>query len=123
MNNPLIRKGLMAGPIQTHSQPKRSVKSKRIKRFVIERDVPAIGQSDEEALAGASAHSCGVVDAMQAENKQIEWEHSYVTGNKTFCIYRAADVSLIHEHAERSGFPASIVTEISAEIGPHTASG
>ena len=48
---------------------------------------------------------------------------SYVAGDKTFCIYLADDEALIHEHAERSGFPASIVTEVRKMIDPVTAEG
>ena len=48
--------------------------------------------------------------AMKAENKNIQWEHSYVAGDKTFCIYIADNEDLIAEHAERSGFPASTVS-------------
>jgi hypothetical protein len=58
---------------------------------------------------------------MQAEGKAIQWEHSYVAGDKTFCVYVAADAALIGEHAERSGFPATVVTEIGKIIDPTTA--
>ena len=60
-------------------------------RFVIERAIPEIGTADRAALAAAAQKSNGVLAAMQAKNKQIQWEHSYVAGDKTFCIYRAAD--------------------------------
>lgn len=92
-------------------------------RFIIERDIPEIGASDEPALCGASAHSNSVLAAMQAESKQIQWEHSYVTDNKTFCVYQAADEALIREHAERSGFPATKVTQVVTMIDPVTAEG
>ena len=92
-------------------------------RYMIERDIPEIGSSDREALRAASAQSNGVLSAMQAENKHIQWEQSYVVADKTFCIYIADSESLIQEHAERSGFPASQVTEISKMIDPITAEG
>lgn len=92
-------------------------------RFMIERDIPAIGTSDRDALRGASAASNSVLTAMQSEGKSIEWEHSYVVQDKTFCVYRAESSALIDEHAERSGFPASIVTEIRNVIDPITAEG
>jgi hypothetical protein len=90
-------------------------------RFVIERAIPDIGSADRAALAAASQKSNGVLAEMQAENKQIQWEHSYVADNKTFCIYLAGDEALIGEHAERSGFPASVVTRIDSMIDPVTA--
>ncbi len=58
---------------------------------------------------------------MSAEQKNIQWEHSYVVTDKTFCIYIADNEALILEHAERSGFPATKVTEIRKIIDPATA--
>jgi len=58
---------------------------------------------------------------MQAEQKHIQWEHSYVAADKTFCIYLGDNEALVHEHARRSGFPASRVTEITKMIYPTTA--
>jgi hypothetical protein len=90
-------------------------------RFVIEREIPAIGSADRAALRDAAAKSNSVLGAMHAESKFIQWEHSYVADNKTFCIYLAHSEALIHEHAKRSGFPASKVTRIGRLIDPVTA--
>ena len=92
-------------------------------RFVIERDIPEIGTADRAALSAASQKSNSVLNEMQAENKQIQWEHSYVVQDKTFCIYLASDESLIQEHAERSGFPATTVSQVTKMIDPTTAEG
>jgi hypothetical protein len=64
-----------------------------------------------------------VLTAMQSEGKAIQWEHSYVVRDKTFCVYLAESPALIDEHAQRSGFPASVVTEVSKVIDPVTAEG
>jgi hypothetical protein len=90
-------------------------------RYVIERDIPEIGSAEREDLRGAAQKSNGVLNAMQAEQKKIQWEHSYVAGDKTFCIYLADSAALIEEHAERSGFPATKVTEVRKMIDPVTA--
>ncbi len=92
-------------------------------RYVIERDIPEIGSADREALRDAAQKSNGVLTDMKAEKKNIQWEHTYVTGDKTFCIYLADNEALINEHAERSGFPATIVTEVRKMIDPVTAEG
>ena len=92
-------------------------------RYVIERAIPDIGSAEREALRDASHKSNGVLAAMKAENKNIQWEHSYVTGDSTFCIYIADSEALIHEHAERSGFPATKVTAVRKMIDPVTAEG
>ena len=90
-------------------------------RYVIERDIPEIGSAERDALREASQKSNGVLAEMKAENKNIQWEHSYVAGDKTFCIYIADYPGLIDEHAERSGFPASVVTPVKRMIDPVTA--
>ena len=90
-------------------------------RFVIERDIPEIGSAQREALRAAAQQSNTVLAAMQAEHKNIQWQHSYVAGDKTFCIYLAETEALIHEHAQRSGFPATKVTEVRKVIDPVTA--
>ncbi len=90
-------------------------------RFVIERAIPAVGTFAREQLRDAAAKSNEVLAAMRAENKNIQWEHSYVAEDQTFCIYLADDEALIHEHAERSGFPATKVTAIRKMIDPVTA--
>jgi hypothetical protein len=90
-------------------------------RYVIERDIPEIGSAEREALREASQQSNSVLAQMKAEDKNIQWEHSYVSGDKTFCIYIADGEELIQEHAERSGFPATKVTPVKRMIDPVTA--
>lgn len=90
-------------------------------RFMIERDIPEIGTAERDQLRDAATQSNSVLSEMQSEGKGIQWEHSYVVQDKTFCVYLADEQALIHEHAERSGFPASIVTQVSKMIDPVTA--
>ena len=89
-------------------------------RYVIERDIPDIGSAERTALRDAARQSNGVLATMTAEGKSIQWEHSYVAGDKTFCIYIADSEALIQEHAERSGFPATKVTAVKNVIDPVT---
>jgi hypothetical protein len=58
---------------------------------------------------------------MQAEKKHIQWEHTYVAADTTFCIYIADNEALVHEHARRSGFPATTMTTVRRMIDPVTA--
>ncbi len=90
-------------------------------RYVIERDIPKIGSADREALREAAKQSNTILAEMRAEKKNIQWEHTYVAGDKTFCIYIADNEALIREHAQRSGFPATKVTELRKVIDPVTA--
>lgn len=91
-------------------------------RYLIQRDLPNIGQASQEDLSNAAKKSNEVLAAMQSENKAILWKSSFVSDNQTFCIYESESEALIHEHAERSGFPANNITEIKTDISPATAS-
>lgn len=89
-----------------------------MKRYVIERDLPGIGELGEEELSGA-AHTSN--EALAKLAPRVQWEHSYVAADKTFCIYLAEDEAAVHEHARLSGFPAHQVTEVHRRIDPTTA--
>lgn len=88
-----------------------------MKRFVIERDIPGIGQFSLTELCGAARASN---QALASIGPRIQWQHSYVAGDKTFCIYLAKDEAIIRKHAELSGFPATKITEIRKMIDPTT---
>lgn len=88
-----------------------------LKRFVIEREIPDIGSSSSQELSGAAATSNAALSKLAP---RVHWEHSYVAGNKTFCVYLAEDEAAIREHAEISGFPASVITPVEAVIDPTT---
>lgn len=91
-----------------------------MKMYVIEREIPGLGQYTPEQLKSASQTSCNVLKGM---GPKIEWIHSYVTGNKLYCVYRAENVELIKEHAKKGGFPANSIVEVSDIISPATATG
>ncbi len=91
-----------------------------MKKFIIERELPAIGSAEREALREAAKKS----NAALAElGPDIQWVESYVAGDKTFCVYLAKDEEIIRKHAEISGFPANKITEIGKMIDPTTAAG
>ena len=87
-------------------------------QFVIERNMPGVGQLDAAALKGASQGSCLVLRDLGPE---IQWVHSYVTDDKIYCIYRAPSEDLIREHAETAGFPANSISQVRNVIDPTTA--
>lgn len=89
-----------------------------MKTYVIEREIPGLGQWTPEQLKSASQTSCNV---LQELGPKIEWIHSYVTGNKMYCIYRAENPELIKEHAKKGGFPANAINEATEIISPATA--
>lgn len=93
-------------------------KGSGLRKFMIEREIEGVGGLDACQLGEAAATSNA---ALAALSPLVQWQHSYVTADRTYCIYLAEDEEAIHAHASRSGFPASRVTEISAIIDPTTA--
>lgn len=89
-----------------------------MKKYVIERDIEGVGNMNAEQLCGAANTSN---DALAQLAPKVQWQHSYVTGDKTFCIYLAEDEQAIRKHAEISGFPANKITEVVTLIDPTTA--
>jgi len=87
-------------------------------QFVIERDMPGVGTLGEDDLQGASQTSCKVLRDLGPE---IQWDHSYVTDDKIYCVYRAPSEDLIRQHAQQAGFPANKISQVRATIDPTTA--
>lgn len=87
-------------------------------KYVIEREIPGVGKFSPSDLQGAAQKSCSV---LQSIGPQIQWVHSYVTGDKIYCVYIAPNEEMVREHAKRGGFPANRVSEVATVIDPTTA--
>jgi uncharacterized protein DUF4242 len=87
-------------------------------KYVIEREIPGAGKLSSADLKAISQKSCGVLKNM---GPQITWLHSYVTGDKIYCIYIAPNEAAVREHARQGGFPANRVSEVATIIDPTTA--
>jgi hypothetical protein len=87
-------------------------------QYLIERNIPGAGKLTPEQLKGISQKSCGVLSGL---GPQIQWVHSYVTGDQIYCIYRAPNEEMVREHARQGGFPADRISEIKTTIDPTTA--
>jgi hypothetical protein len=87
-------------------------------KYVIEREIPNAGKLSSQELHAISQKSCGVLGGM---GPQIQWLHSYVTGDKIYCVYIAPDEALVRAHARQGGFPANRVSEVKSIIDPTTA--
>jgi hypothetical protein len=84
-----------------------------MKTFVIEREIPGASELTEEDLRGITSTSNAAVDSL---GKPYKWVHSYVAGDKIYCVHQAEDAETILEHARVGGFPANKVTEVNAMI-------
>lgn len=89
-------------------------------KYIIEREIPGASKLSAQELQGISQKSCGVLREM---GSQTQWLHSYVAGDKIYCVYIAPNEEAVREHAQRGGFPANHVTRIATIIDPTTAEG
>jgi Protein of unknown function (DUF4242) len=89
-----------------------------VPKFVIEREVPGVGNLSDTQVREISQKSVKVLREM---GPQIQWLHSYVTGDKMYCVYFAPDEASIQEHARRVGIPANRVSAVRRLIDPASA--
>jgi hypothetical protein len=87
-------------------------------RFVIEREVPGAGNLTDAQLREVSQKSVSILKEL---GPKIQWLHSYVTGDKVYCVYLASDEAIIQEHARRVGLPANRISAVRRLIDPTTA--
>lgn len=87
-------------------------------KYLIEREIPGAGKLTPQQLQAISQKSCGVLKNL---GPQIQWLHSYVTGDKVYCVYIAPNEDMIREHAKRGEFPCNRISEIKTMIDPATA--
>jgi Protein of unknown function (DUF4242) len=87
-------------------------------KFIIERDIAGAGKLSPTELKSISQKSCGVLSSL---GPAVQWLESYVTADKIYCVYLAADEQLVRRHAELGGFPANRVSRVTTVIDPTTA--
>lgn len=87
-------------------------------RYLIERELPAAGGLDVEALQGIARKSNEVLAGMAG---RAHWVESYVTDEAITCVYIAESPEAVREHASCGGFPVTAIREIRSVIDPATA--
>ena len=80
-----------------------------MKTFLIEREIPGASELSHEDLRGITTTSN---DAVERLDKPYVWLHSYVAGDKVYCVHQAETEEVIREHAMTGGFPANLVAEV-----------
>jgi hypothetical protein len=99
INSPTVGGGVQAGesPRDGHQV------------FVIERPIPGVGDFPLEKKQMISQRSNASIEQL---GDKIEWQHSYLTSEGTYCVYRAVDEDAIREHAKLAAAPISTVTAV-----------
>ena len=87
-------------------------------KYVIEREIPNAGQLTDTELRDVSLRSIGVLEEI---GPSIQWLHSFVTDDKVYCVYLAADEETIRRHAEKVGLPANKISAVRRLLDPMNA--
>ena len=87
-------------------------------KYVIERELPGAGKLSRAELKAISEKSNGILKSL---GPGIQWDHSYVTDDKIYCVYNAPNIEIIKKHAECGGFPANKISRVRSTIDPTTA--
>jgi len=103
---------------ETHTRPNGRKESK-MPQFIIERTVPGAASLNQDQLREIAKTSNGVVESLGVPYR---WLHSYVAGDKIYCVHETENADIVREHARRGGFPCDRVTVVSEVIDPQTAS-
>ena len=80
-----------------------------MKTFIIEREIPGASELTHEQLRGITSTSN---DAVESLDKPYKWLHSYVAGDKIYCVHQADSEDVVREHSRRGEFPANLVAEV-----------
>jgi hypothetical protein len=79
------------------------------KVYVIERPIPGVGSFPLERKQMISQRSNASIEML---GDKIEWQHSYLTSEGTYCVYRAVDEDAIREHGKLAEAPIATVTAV-----------
>lgn len=91
-----------------------------MRKYVIERDIPRVGDVTPDQVIAISQESCRVLNNL---GPKIQWLHSYVTPDRIYCAYIAPNEELVRAHAKHGGFPAKRIPEIKLTIDPTSTEG
>jgi hypothetical protein len=89
-------------------------------KYVIERNMPGAGSLPQDRLCEAAKLSN---EAIASLGPRAQWQHSYVTAGKLYCVYIADNEDAIREHARLAGVPADAISQVCQIIDPTTGEG
>ena len=88
-----------------------------MRKFMIEREVPAIGDAEPEEMRAVARRSNELLEQFRPD---IQWIESFVAADKMYCVYLAKDEGVLQKYVGASGFPADKVNEIQLTLDPTT---
>jgi hypothetical protein len=106
-------------PTNHHARPTGAPeRSHTVPKYVVERTVPGIGKMTWNEMQALSQASCSALNDL---GPSIQWQQTYVTDDKLYCVYIAPDPDVILKHARLGSFPADVVSRVRAIVDPTTA--
>jgi hypothetical protein len=99
VNSPTVGGGKQASP---ELRPGHQV-------YVIERPIPGVGFLGLEKKQNISRNSNAAIEKL---GDIIEWDHSYLTSEGTYCVYRADSPETLREHGALAGAPIGKITPV-----------
>jgi hypothetical protein len=87
-------------------------------KYLVERTLPGAGSLSAADLQATAQKAVAILYEMGPD---VQWTHSYVVGDKVFCVFNARDDELVREHSRRGGFPVDTVHRVATIIDPITA--
>lgn len=84
-----------------------------MKTYIIERAIPGAAELSDEDLRGIAETSN---QAMATLGQPYTWLHSYVAGDKIYCVHAAESEQAVREHARIGGFPVDSVVEVASTL-------
>src|SRR5260221_13629723 len=86
-------------------------------KFVIEREIPGAGKLTDQQGQAISKKSCAVPASMKGA---VQWQHSYVTDDKLYCIYVAPNEEAVRPQTQPRALPPKQSSPGSAALDPTT---
>ena len=89
-----------------------------LKKYIVERNSKGVGFLSMDEYCHMSKISNEMIDKL---GHGIQWEESYVTNDKLFCVYLAESEEIIREHAKMVNMPVDNISEVKRSLDPTTA--
>jgi hypothetical protein len=84
-----------------------------MKKFVIERNLPGAENLSPDELQALAQTFC---DSEARVEEEYVWMHSYITGDKIYCVVLAENEAAIRMHGRAANIPVNTISEIKTVI-------
>ncbi len=87
-------------------------------KYIIERNIPGVEKLSERDTKAAALNSNRTIAELGPD---IQWHHSYISENRSHCVYLASNEEILRRHAEKIGTPIISITKVESVWDPTTA--